>query len=333
MSDLSHLYEGSNDALYRGFFQSKFRDLCLGRMGVWLGGAVQKLGLSNPVEQGVFAKLLQGKTAAGEPLLARSLPDPGRVAAWRFTLEAGDAVSALWALAPSVLRARIQIAHARAVQGAIADFESSLNGRPWINNTFARGHRSTLAATFQSGATRYQSPRLATTVFLLSLDFRNAMPTGELASEALQRGQERMRSVYANNVDSAVLRMLGHQQLIPDELARRLHGNTIPHLGSKTRHELAQPIPGRELFTVWQKQATALGWGQEKITKLFREARLERTWQNLIQDCQTAHRMWRVWVRQPHRSLTRVGQAMEKGLAKKTAQASKSQSHDHGMSH
>jgi hypothetical protein len=58
MITITRIYEQDGDRHYRAFFRPEFVTERLGRPGQWQGGAVTKLGLSDPFQQDVFTSLL-----------------------------------------------------------------------------------------------------------------------------------------------------------------------------------------------------------------------------------------------------------------------------------
>ncbi len=329
---ITPIHEGDVDRLRREFFRPEFLEHRLGKPGQWQGGAVPRLGLKGPVESKAFANLLQGRTPEGEPLLRPSAPEQNRVLGWRITMASEGSVNALWGLSKGALRGRMQLIHAQAVQRVVVDFENTLNGRPWLNNPDACGRKSVLVAKFQSGASRRQTPRLETNLFLFNVLFEKGGQNRTFNLKYVLAQQGRMRSVYAAKIETAM------SPLLADRQAQALttlswHFESHPPGDATTGARLARErlLPGRELFNAWQDQARGWGWRPEQMRSLIHAAGSRPSLTNWMRDARTLGRVWAIWVRQPAHSLQRVRIAL---AGRETRTHTKSaQSKDHGMSH
>ena len=324
--------ETDESRLYREFFDPAFLSQRLGRSGHWEGAATQKLNLHDPVRHDDFQALLQARASDGASLLRRPPHEADRIGAWRITLsEDGPASVALWALAPAGYRAHLWEVHHQAVGAAMADFERGLNGRPWINNTEAPGRKSVLFAEFQAGATRQQSPRLHTNLFLFNLLFERGAPHRSLEPERVTPELGRLEAAYTAQFARGLRRILGDEIKMPHDLCLRFQGH--PPQDGRQR----QGLENRQLFAAWQQQAEGWGWGPERVGKLIVEARSRQTLSNWSQDLRKLLRLWTLSVRQREHSPLRVLSAMMEGHERKRNQArehaARSQSHDQGMSH
>lgn len=331
MITITPICEQDGDRHYRAFFRPEFLAERLGRPGQWQGGAVTKLGLSGPVQQDVFTSLLHGRTPEGEELLRPSALASNRVLGWRINLTADGPANTLWALSSGPLRGRMQLGHAHAARTAAADFENTLNGRPWLNNPHAPGLRSVLFARFQAGASPKQTPRLETTLFLFNLVFQNGMENRGLKPEYVAAQQPRLHSTFATTLATTVLKVVGGRIRVPTQLSLRFEGHPPANSVRPAGWQRASPLKGPELFAAWQQQARSWGWGPERTMQMVDHAR--PTWSNLVQDYKTLGRLWAVWAFHPTHSPLRVREVLSRSSEKSHAQQSKSRGHDHGMSH
>ncbi|MDP1604829.1 MAG: relaxase domain-containing protein, partial [Legionella sp.] len=209
MIKINAIRESDGDRLHREFFSPEFIAYRLGRPGHWQGSAVGKLGLTGPVEPGVFQKLLEGRSPEGEALLGAAVAQPNRILGWRISVAADAPTSVLWALAPPVVRGRIVTAHANAIRLGLGEVERHLNGRPWIENPDAPGRISTLTAKFHSGASLQQTPRLETNVFLFNLVFQTGKENTSFTREQAAGQGRLIHSVYQRALRSEITRAIG----------------------------------------------------------------------------------------------------------------------------
>lgn len=331
MITVTPIYEQDGDRHYHEFFRPEFVTERLGHPGQWQGGAVTKLGLSGPVQKEVFASLLRGRTPEGEELLRRSALNPKRVLGWRINLTADGPANTLWALSSGSLRGQMQVGHARAARMAAADFENTLNGRPWLNNPHAPGLRSVLFARFQAGASPKQTPRLETTLFLFNLVFQNGMENRGLKREYVAAQQPRLHSTFVTTLITTVLRVVGGRIQVPTQLWLRFEGHPPAESAKSMGGQRANPLKRQELFAAWREQARGWGWSPERTMQMVEHAR--PTWSNLVQDCKTLGRLWAVWAFHPTHSPQRVSHVLCASREQPRAQQSASRDHDKGMSH
>lgn len=331
MITITPIYEQDGDRLYRAFFRPEFVTQRLGHPGQWQGGALTRLGLSGPVQEDVFTALLHGRTPGGEALLRHPAQAHKRILAWRINLAADGPANTLWALSAGTLRGRLQVGHAQAARTAAADFENTLNGRPWWNNPEAPGLRSVLFARFQSGASIKQTPRLETTLFLFNLVFQKGSEHRMLRPDYVAAQQSRLHSTFASSLATTVLKIAGGRLQLPAQLALRFAGHPPAEAAETVGGQRASPLRGPELFAAWREQARSWGWGPERARQMIEHAR--PTWSNLVQDAKTLGRLWTVWASHPSHSPLRVGQALCRSNEKSRAAQSQSRARDHGMSH
>lgn len=248
------------------------------------------------MEENLFANLLHGRTAQGEPLFLPHVDQVDRSLGWRLSLAADPNSNTLWALAPAPLRAQIGQAHSQAVSRAVCDFEHILNGRPWIRNMDAAGRKSALFARFQSGATRTQTPRLMTTLFLFNLLFEKGVPNRSLGADYVEQARSRLEASYAAEFQRGLHRVLGTPPILPEKLTELLQNH--PPSKENRASGLRQPLQGRELFAAWSKQAQVWRWGPERVAQLLQETASKTTVANLVRDARHAGRLWSISIRQ-----------------------------------
>lgn len=332
MIKIDAIRESDGDRLHREFFRPEFIDYRLGRPGHWQGSAAGKLGLTGPVEPGVFEKLLEGRSPEGETLLRPAVAQPNRVLGWRISVAADASTSVLWALAPPVVRGRIVTAHADAIRLALGEVERHLNGRPWIENPNAPGRISTLTAKFHSGASSQQIPRLETNVFLFNLVFQTGKENASFTREQATGQGRLIHSAYQRALRSEITRAIGANAKLSSEFTLRFEEHP-PGSGKSHRSDWAQRVPSRELFDRWQEQALKWGWGPQRTTEMIRESKSRLTMSNLIEDARTLGRLWAIAVGHPAHSPQRVGEVLAQSRSRSDASTVGSRDHDKGMSH
>ena len=320
-SSIIPIQELDGERAYRAFFTPEFLSQRLGKPGLWQGGAMDKLDLKNPVAPEPFGRLLQGLTPTGEALLGRLQLTPDRVQGWRLILRDDSPVSTLWAVAPTLVRARIQLAHNQAVRTALTDFEHTLNGRPFFHKDFDPRRQHIVFAKFHSGASQRQDPRLQTTVFLPNLIIRSQGLIEGFTPDQVERLDSQMQNTYAQALHARVLWVLGEKLQMPKELSKCFETEVAAHATQGRFTANSPPLEGRQLFAAWQDLAQQWGWGPEKVAGLLRDAKSQPTWRNRTEDWARLPRRFSLWLHEPHRSPMRI----MKGLLKNQELANQGQ--------
>ena len=283
MSDLTPIHDGEAEHYAREFFRREFVNQRLGRPGQWQGELARKLRLENPVAPRVFGDLLKGITPEGDHWVTRPQRDATRVQGWRFSLAEGRETSLLYGLSPTLVRARIRLAHNEAVRAALRDFEHTLSDTSWLRRPFESPAKHALFAKFQSGVSREQMPELATTVFLVNLIYRRGGGVEEYQPQQLANLLERTQKTYQQTFDQAVTRALGARVKLPQKLFSELHAAMPKESIYSRRSTNEQAHGGEQFFAIWQDRARDLGWGSEKTVAALREAKLSPTWHNWME--------------------------------------------------
>ncbi len=329
---MTPIYDNEKNGLYGDFFGPKYASQRLGKPGRWLGGATAKLDLKNPVERETFEKLLQGRTPQGEQLVDNLGAKGSRVKAWHHTLSQVGSLSSLWALSPPIIRARIRLAHNRAVQATVADFERNLNGSPYSDKSFTPGWKLPLFAAFQSGASENQAPRLETTLFLFNFTLHRGGGIGSLNTQQIRQQQLRMQSVYSQVLKREVLWILGDRVLVPRELAAHFKNSSDLGLTRNRDAFQAKPLQGADLYSAWHEQARNCGWGTERVQRLLLDAKLRNNWRNWTEELRQTMRVGSLWMRDAMRAASkRLSQKQTSGETHKPEtpkKAEQDKSHD-----
>ena len=291
--------EHESERLYRQFFRPEFATQRLGAPGEWQGSAIARLGLQNPVQESDLANLLKGWTPDGQQMIQDPLA-ANSVRAWRCSLRADPPLNALWALSSESIREQIRLAHTKAVQVAVADFENTLNGRSGKDRPIPHEWKLTLVAKFESGASREQTPQLETNLLLLNFVIHRGDGGGltTFPQRRANRIEQRMQSVYKQVLEKETLWAFGSRIQLPEELCQRLQQpfEFGPLPANPTAGKTA--LQGNELFTAWQEQGRSWGWGPDRVESLHEAAGRQLNWRNLMREFNATIQSGTQWFQQ-----------------------------------
>jgi hypothetical protein len=336
MNELTPLYESHKDHAYREFFHAEAQARHLGAPGQWQGGSARKFQLQSPVQQPACVQLLRGRTPDGrESLLPRTFSREERVQGWRFSLVREGQLSVLWALSPEQARGWIQLAHRKAVQAAVAEFERQLNGRPLFDNPHAPQRKTALFAKFHRAATSDQAPRLETTLFLFNFVLQPGQPATSYTPGQVKQYVARMQSAYHRVLQREMLWAMGHPVRLPNEMVARFQQEVATGLKQARQIASVSLLSRPQLVAVWQEQARKIGWPPQQTAKLLREALSQPTWRNRIVNLQRFVQATSLRLRQSEHSPLHIALAQQ-GRHEPSQSASsrtRPQQQDFGHSH
>ena len=183
--------------------------------GLWFGQGAEALGLTGPIEQAEFARLLAGKLPNGERIEASFLDkEQQRRMGLDLTFSAPKSVSmqALIAGDRDVLAA-----HDRAVKRALEQVEPLAIARKRVKNK--RYHERTgnmVIGQFRHEMSRAKDPQLHTHAVILNMTQRADGQWRALANDDVFRAYDAIDAVYKTEL-AKELRSLGYQIRVVDE--------------------------------------------------------------------------------------------------------------------
>lgn len=293
MATIEQVRPDDAQKLRQEFFTPESLAERLGGAGHWHGMGVERLGLTNPVQEAAFTNLLGGRMPDGTRSLVADTLGPDRPAAWRLTFDTSPSVSVLWAMAPPAYREIIERVHASCVRTAIMDVEVVLCGHSIETELMMDKLPGGLFASFRQGAAWDQTPRLHTSVFCINLGIE---PDGQARvfqpREVLEATKEATTS-YRQFLEQDLLHRLGPfsrvacEELrlcdVPQELCRRFlldpgFANPVDAHGPAR----SRALRGEELFTRWSQQGREFGWGPAHAEGFLEHLDGLRRWQQFM---------------------------------------------------
>jgi len=263
MISVSPIYQTQGDRPYREFFQPEFRSQRLGRPGQWQGRGAFLFALQNPVQLPAFQHLLAGRTPRRAEALWPDSRDRRGELGWCLTFSASPSLTVLWALAPRLVRARLEHTHASSVRHALWNLERATRGENYPGAVFA---------TFRCGAAWDQTPHLYTTAFLFNIAFHRDSSFGTYTTEQVFQQRFHLQTWYEEMRDTMLWRDIGAYREIRgvdlrivgvrQELCRQFCFDSS--FSPQRRDEPGQqprPLRSDQLFAAWQQQAQEWGWG------------------------------------------------------------------------
>ncbi len=293
MATIEPVRPGDAQRLLQEFFTPESLAERLGEAGRWQGMGVERLGLTNPVQEAAFINLLGGRMPDGTRSLVADTPGPDRTGAWRLTFDTSPSVSVLWAMVPPADRGIIERVHAACVRTAMMDVEYVLCGHSIETELMMDKLPGAVFASFRQGAAWDQTPHLHTSVFCMNLGIG---PDGQAKMfqprEVLEATKE-ATTYYRQFLEQNLLHRLGPfsrvacEELrlcdVPQELCRRFlldpgFANPVDAHGPAR----SRALRGEELFARWNQQGREFGWGPAHAEAFLEHLDNLRRWQQFM---------------------------------------------------
>ena len=338
MISVSPIYQTDGDRLYREFFQPEFGSQRLGRPGHWRGSGAALLRLQDPVQLSAFENLLAGRTPSGAEALWPESSARRHELGWRLTISASPSLTVLWALAPRLVRARLEDTHGSSVRYALWNFEGAVSGWDWRQEEGHDKFPGALFATFRCGAAWDQTPHLHTTAFVFNLAFHHDGTVGTFTTDQVFQQRFQLQATYEQMRDTMLwgdigvygeipgvdLRIVG----VPQELCQRFcFDSSFSPQGRAEPGQQPRPLRSEQLFAVWQRQAQGWGWGPKQAEEFLRHARWERMLHDLGE-------RWRFRLHQGEQLVKRARNSLRKLTPVRRSQDPRSsQDKDQGQTH
>jgi conjugative relaxase-like TrwC/TraI family protein len=266
--------------------------------GIWVGEGAEKLGLLGEVQPNHLYNLFKGLSPDGGRALIQFQRHKGKAThrpGWDLTLSSPKSVSVLFAQSDAGTRRIIECAHFSAVKETLAYLEREA-GQTRRGKAGKRIESAKLViATFEHSSSRELDPQLHTHCLCLNIAVRLDGTTGSLSSLSLFKSKMAAGALYRLSLARGLSKNLGlsigedgasfkvegvpegvcrffskRRQAIENEIRKdgivSAAGAAMAAIKTRRRKEC---VSREELFSVWQKQGSELGFGPLEARSLL----------------------------------------------------------------
>ena len=262
--------------------------------GFWIGTGVNRLGLSQTLQEGELARVLLGVHPVTEKPLAKNAGNDHKPG-WDCTFSSPKSVSAIWAVAEPALREKIELAQRSSVEFAVNYLErNAVRTRHGLGGREVRPVARSgglVAAAYEHGTSRAGDPQLHTHVIIA-----NVTPAGrgididlnhKMAAGALYRAElaSRLREIgFSISADGDSFKVVGVPEALVDHWSQRRkeiiaemarvghHSGSASDIAALATRDAKVASPRHELYVRWQAEARDHGFTWQSAKQLV-EAR------------------------------------------------------------